>query len=159
MEGSALCLVFCSTLAALVSIIPVLCSLVLHSLRGWVIYGTPLTLRFEYNSSSKAQPWFYISLTTYNIPLGLQTRGSSLFLSPPSGQCFSKCWSNLSDVRRPLGNQGLCQPNIFPIRCALRTRYVRLLSGFVSTSGGFAGLVLPLLECLVNGIPSLIGSS
>ena len=31
---------FCSTLAALVSVIPVLCSLSLRSLRGWVIYGT-----------------------------------------------------------------------------------------------------------------------
>ena len=46
-EDSALCLVFCSTLAALVSVIPVLCSQILHSLRGWVIYGTPLTVRFE----------------------------------------------------------------------------------------------------------------
>ena len=46
-EGSALCLVFCSTLAALVSVIAVLCSWILHSLRGWVIYGTPLTVRFE----------------------------------------------------------------------------------------------------------------
>ena len=35
---------------------------------------------------------------------------------------------------------------------------MRLLSGFVSTSGGFAGLVLPLPKCLVTGIPSLIGS-
>ena len=46
-EGSALCLVFCSTLAALVSVISVLCSQILRSLRGWVIYGTPLTVRFE----------------------------------------------------------------------------------------------------------------
>ena len=30
-----------STLAALVSVIPVLCSLILHSLHGWVIMGTP----------------------------------------------------------------------------------------------------------------------
>ena len=29
----------------------------------------------------------------------------------------------------------------------------------VGTSGGFAGLVLPLSKCLVTGIPSLIGSS
>ena len=36
-----------STLAALVSVIPVLCSLILRSLHGWVIYGTPLTVRFE----------------------------------------------------------------------------------------------------------------
>ena len=31
--------------------------------------------------------------------------------------------------------------------------------GIVDTSGGFAGLVLPLSKCLVIGIPSLIRSS
>ena len=31
--------------------------------------------------------------------------------------------------------------------------------GIVGTSGGFAGLVLPLSKCLVTGIPRLIGSS
>ena len=36
---------------------------------------------------------------------------------------------------------------------------MRLLSGFVGTSGGFAGLVLPLSKRLVTGIPRLIGSS
>ena len=36
---------------------------------------------------------------------------------------------------------------------------MRLLSRFVGTSGGFAGLVLPLSKCLVTGIPRLIGSS
>ena len=36
---------------------------------------------------------------------------------------------------------------------------MRLLSGFFDTSGGFAGLVLPLLKCLVTGTLSLIGSS
>ena len=34
-------LVFCSTLAVLVSVISVLCSQILRSLRGWVIMGTP----------------------------------------------------------------------------------------------------------------------
>ena len=68
----------------------------------------------------------------------------------PSGQCFSKCWSNLSDVRRPLGNHGLCQPDVLLIRCALRTRYVQLLSGFVGTAGGLAGLVLPLSRMSCN---------
>ena len=82
-----------------------------------------------------------------------------IFILTPPGQCFSKCWSELGDVRRPLGNQGLCQPDVWLIRCVLRTRYVRLLSGFVGTSGGFAGLVLPLSKCLVTGIPRLIGSS
>ena len=36
---------------------------------------------------------------------------------------------------------------------------MQLLSGFVGTSGGFAGLVLPFSKCLVTGIPRLIGSS
>ena len=36
---------------------------------------------------------------------------------------------------------------------------MQLLSGFVGASGGLAGLVLPLLKCLVTGIPRLIGSS
>ena len=90
------------------------------------------------------------------FPWESRSRGSSSFY-PPRGQCFSKCWSKPSDVRRPLGNQGLCQPDVLLIRCALRTRYVQLLSGFVGTSGGLAGLVLPLLKCLVTGIPRLIG--
>ena len=36
---------------------------------------------------------------------------------------------------------------------------MQLLSGFVGTTGGFAGLVLPLSRCLVTGISSLIGLS
>ena len=36
---------------------------------------------------------------------------------------------------------------------------MQLLSGFVGTAGGLAGLVLPLPRCLVTGIPSLIGLS
>ena len=36
---------------------------------------------------------------------------------------------------------------------------MQLLSGFVGTAGGLAGLVLPLSKCLVIGIPRLIGSS
>ena len=36
--------------------------------------------------------------------------------APPPGQCFSKCWSKPSDVRCPLGNQGLCQPDVWLIR-------------------------------------------
>ena len=35
---------------------------------------------------------------------------------------------------------------------------MQLLSGFVGTAGGLAGLVLPLSKCLVTGIPRLIGS-
>ena len=41
-------------------------------------------------------------------------------------------------------------PDVWTIQCGLRTRYVQLLSGFVGTAGGLAGLVLPLSKCLVN---------
>ena len=67
-----------------------------------------------------------------------------------TGEFSSECWSKPSYVWRPLGNQGLCQPDVWLIWCALRTRYVQLLLGFVSTAGGLAGLVLPLSKCLVN---------
>ena len=103
MEGSALCLVFCSTLAALVSVIPVLCSLILRSLRGWVIYGIPLTVRFEENSSSKAQPWFY-HLPHHHLSLSLGSANPRvIFILAPPGQCLSKCWSELSCLRGHLG--------------------------------------------------------
>ena len=36
---------------------------------------------------------------------------------------------------------------------------MQLLSGFVGTSGGFAGLVVPVSKCLVTGSPRLIRSS
>ena len=98
-------------------------------------------------------PFAYLSL----FPLG-SADSRVIFIYPP-GQCSFECSSKPSDVRRPLGNQGLCQPDVLPIRCALRTRYMRILSGFVGTSGGLAGLVLPLSKCLVTGIPRLIGSS
>ena len=32
-------------------------------------------------------------------------------------------------------------------------------TGIVDTSGGFAGFILPLLKCLVTGIPRLNGTS
>ena len=54
MEGSALCLVFCSTLAALVSVISVLCSRILRSLHGWAIMGTPG--QFALNKTPPARP-------------------------------------------------------------------------------------------------------
>ena len=73
---------------------------------------------------------------------------------------MSKCWSELEHRAglslSILGYVVTCTLSLSGV--ALRTRYVRLLSGFVGTSGGFAGLVLPLSKCLVTGIPRLIGS-
>ena len=104
-----------------------------------------------------AQHWFYHSPPSLFFPWVPWTQGSSLF--KPPGQCSSECWSNLSATGGHQGQLWAGLPEAWTIRCALRTRYVQLLSGFVGTSRGFACLVLPLSKCLVTGIPSLIGSS
>ena len=75
-----------------------------------------------------------------------------IFILAPPGQCLSKCWSELDPFAAPpqgnLRSGFSCTERSSGV--ALRTRYVQLLSGFVGTSGGFAGLVLPLSKCLVN---------
>ena len=48
------------------------------------------------------------------------------------------------------GNSGLAYPASGSSECALRKRYVQLLSGFVGTTGGLAGLVLPLSRISCN---------
>ena len=68
---SALCLVFCSTLAALVSVISVLCSRILHSLHGWVIMGTPW--QFALNKTPPAMP--NLGFTIYHLAFFLGFRG------------------------------------------------------------------------------------
>ena len=91
-------------------------------------------------------PFAYLSL----FPLGFREPEGHLILTPP-GQCSFECWSELSRLRGPLvETRGLVLLVGCLIRCALRTRYVQLLSGFFGASGGFAGLVLPLSKCLVN---------
>ena len=81
--------------------------------------------------------------------LGFCRLKGHLYFKPP-GQCFSKCWSNLSDVRCPLGNQGLCQPDVWLIQCDLRTRYVQLLSGFVGTSRRLRWSCFTIVEMSCN---------
>ena len=83
------------------------------------------------------------------FPLGV-INPRVIFITAPPGQCLSKCWSKPSDVRRPLGNQGLCQPVVLLIRCALRTRYVQLLSGFVGTSGWLCWSCFTIVEMSCN---------
>ena len=59
-----------------------------------------------------------------------------IFILAPPGQCLSKCWSELSRLRGHLvETRGLVLLVGCLIRCALRTRYVQLLSGFVRTFG------------------------
>ena len=106
--------------------------------------------QFALNKTPPARPNLgFTSCLPRPFSLGFCRLKGHLYFNPP-GQFSLECWSKPSDVRRPLGNQGLCQPDVWLIRCALRTRYVQLLSGFVGTFVGFAGLVLPLSKCLVN---------
>ena len=67
------------------------------------------------------------------FPWESRSRGSSLFTPP--GQCSSECWSNLSVAGGHQGQLWARLSEAWTIRCALRTRYVQLLSGFVGTSG------------------------
>ena len=69
-----------------------------------------------------------------SFSLGFRGHKGHLYFNPP-GQCFSKCWSKLSDVRSYQGQLWAGLPDVLLIRCALRTRYVQLLLGFVSTFG------------------------
>ena len=77
-EGSALCLVFCSTLAALVSVISVLCSRILRSLRGWVIMGTPC--QFALNKTPPARPNIGFTICHLAFFLSLESADSRVIL-------------------------------------------------------------------------------
>ena len=81
--------------------------------------------------------------------LGSRALEGHLYFTPRAS-ARRECWSNLSAASGHQGQLWSGLPEVWTIRCALRTRYVQLLSGFVGTAGGFAGLVLPLSRCLVN---------
>ena len=69
----------------------------------------------------------------------------------PLGQCFSKCWSKLSRLRGPLvETRGLVLLVGCLIRCCPENEICAAPIRIFGTSGGFAGLVLPLSKCLVN---------
>ena len=93
------------------------------------------------------------------FPLGVMLLRVIFILTPP-GQCFSKCWSEPSRLRVHLGEtRGLVLLVACLIWCCPENEIRVTPIGIIGTSGGFAGLVLPLSKCLVTGIPSLIGSS
>ena len=126
----ALCLVFCSTLAALVSVIPVLCSLIFAFLMRLGVMGTPG--QFALNKTPPAWPnhSFTICLTTTYFSLGSRTPEGHLYFNP-LGQCFSKCWSEPDPLAAP--PRGNLRAGFSCTDCssdvALRRRYVHLLLG------------------------------
>ena len=69
-----------------------------------------------------------------SISLGFRGLKGHLYFKPP-GQCSSECWSNLSAAGGHQGQLWAGLPEVWTIQCALRTRYVQLLSVFVGTFG------------------------
>ena len=78
-----------------------------------------------------------------SFSLGFPEPEGHLILAPP-GQCSSECWSKLSDVRSYQGQLWAGPPDVWLIRCALRTRYVQLLSGL---SAHRAALLVLFYHC------------
>ena len=71
------------------------------------------------------------------------------YFNPP-GQCSSKCWSNREMSGATRGNSGLAYPMSGSSECALRTRYVQLLSGFVGTFGWLCWSCFTIIEMFCN---------
>ena len=72
----------CSSLAALVSVIPVLCSLILRSLHGWVIMGTPC--QFSLNKTPPARPNLGFTICHLaSFSLGFHGLKGHLYFKPP----------------------------------------------------------------------------
>ena len=84
-----------------------------------------------------------------SFSLGFPEPEGHLYFKPP-GQCSSECWSKLSDVRSYQGQLWAGPPDVWLIRCALRTRYVQLLSGFVGTSGWLCWSCFTIVEMSCN---------
>ena len=73
-----------------------------------------------------------------------------LYFNPPGQRSF-ECWSKPSSLRGHLGEtRGLVLLVAWPIRCALITRYVQLLSGFVSTFGRLCWSCFTIVEMSCN---------
>ena len=158
MEGSALCLVFCSTLAALVSVIPVLCSLILHSLRGWVLWEPLDSLLLIELLQQGPNLVLHLPNNLSLFPLGFRSPRVIFILNPRASAPLSVGPTCQPPVATR-GNSGLAYRKFGQSEFALRTRYVQLLSGFVGTFGRCCWFSFTLSKCLVAGIPSMIGSS
>ena len=83
-----------------------------------------------------------------SFSLGSRAPEGHHYFTPPPGQCSSECWSELEPCAAPpRGNSRFgfsctdCSSE-----CALRKRYVQLLSGFVGTSGWLCWSCFTIVE-------------
>ena len=102
------------------------------------------------NKTPPARPnlGFTIRHLAFSFPLGFRSP-RVIFIKPP-GQCSSGCWSNLSATGDHQGKLWVGLPEVWTIRCALRTRYVQLLSGFVGTFGRLCWFCFTIVEMSCN---------
>jgi len=110
--------------------------------------------QFALNKTPPARPNLGFTICHLSLfPLGsADSRVIFIFPPPPPpGQCFSKCWSEPSNLWGHLGEtRGLVLLVAWLIRCCPENEICGAPIGTVGASGGFAGFVLPLSKCLVN---------
>ena len=86
-----------------------------------------------------------------SFSLGFPEPEGHLILTPP-GQCSSECWSKLESCAAPPRENSRfgfsCTER--SSECALRTRYVQLLSGFVGTFGRLCWSCFTIVEMSCN---------
>ena len=91
---------------------------------------------------------FTIRHLAFSFPWVGQPKGHHYFTPP--GQRSSECWSKLTAAG---GHQGQLWAGLLEFgqsECALRTRFVQLLSGFVGTFGRCCWICFNLSKCLVE---------
>ena len=92
---------------------------------------------------------FTICHLAFFFPLGSADSRVIIILTPP-GQCSSECWSALSAAGGHQGQLWVGLSEVWTIRCALRTRYVQLLLGFVGTFGWLCWFSFIIVEMSCN---------
>ena len=110
--------------------------------------GTPLIIRFRLKLGWQG-PTLVLHFSNHLINLHRDFPDPEDNLINPRASAPHECWSKLDRLRGHHGATRGLVPVGFSIRRVLRTRYAAPI-GIVDTSGGLAGLVLPLTRYLVH---------
>ena len=84
------------------------------------------------------------------FPLGVALSRVIFILTPPRARARREVWSNLSTAGGHQGKLWAGLPEVWTIRCAVRTRFVQLLSGFVGTVGWSCWSCFTIVETSCN---------
>ena len=136
----AFCLVFCSTLAAIVSVIPVLCSLIcVPNMVG--VYGPPLTIWFRLRHIWR-DPTLVLHLPSLKTCIGT-CRPPLLINQSPRSVCG-------------FPHIGFQSPYAEFIRRGLRRDARCFLSGSLTRRAVLMDMPLPYRRVLCTGIPTML---